>query len=46
MKTFTLCALLALLALPAAALEPYLVKDIEPAATPTGSPGSSMSLTR
>ena len=31
------CALLALLALPAAGLEPYLVKDIEPASTPAGS---------
>ncbi|MFL6202041.1 MAG: ELWxxDGT repeat protein [Thermoanaerobaculia bacterium] len=37
MRSFTLCALLALLALPAAALELYLVKDVEPAATPVGS---------
>ncbi len=37
MKTFTLCALLALLALPVAALEPYLVKDISTVPTPTGS---------
>ncbi|MFL6202040.1 MAG: hypothetical protein ACJ76J_22935, partial [Thermoanaerobaculia bacterium] len=37
MKTFTLCALLALLALPAAGLEPYLVKDIEPVPLPASS---------
>ncbi len=37
MKTFPLWALLALLALPVAALEPYLVKDIEPATTTAGS---------
>jgi ELWxxDGT repeat protein len=37
MKTFNLCALLVLLALPAAGVEPYLVKDIEPATTTAGS---------
>ena len=37
MKSFAVCGLLALLALPGAGLEPYLVKDIEPVATPVGS---------
>jgi ELWxxDGT repeat protein len=37
MKTFTLCALLVLLALPAAGVEPYLVKDINPVPGQSGS---------
>ena len=37
MKTFVLCILLALPALPAMAVEPYLVKDVEPATTTDGS---------
>ena len=39
MKTFILCFLLAL---PAVAVEPYLVKDIEPVAAPTGSKPSHL----
>ncbi|MFL6202042.1 MAG: hypothetical protein ACJ76J_22945 [Thermoanaerobaculia bacterium] len=37
MKYLAVCSLLVLLALPTAALEPYLVKDINPEPTPTGS---------
>jgi ELWxxDGT repeat protein len=37
MKSLAVCALLALLAIPAAGIEPYLVKDINPVATPAGS---------
>jgi ELWxxDGT repeat protein len=36
-KTFAVCTLLALLALPAAALEPYLVKDVDPVPRPASS---------
>ena len=41
MKSLAVGCLLALLALPAMALEPYLVKDINPAPTPDGSDPSS-----
>ncbi|MFL6291921.1 MAG: ELWxxDGT repeat protein [Thermoanaerobaculia bacterium] len=37
MRTLALCALLALLALPAAGLEPYLVKDLDLPGEPLGS---------
>src|SRR5687768_10552326 len=37
MKSLAVCTLLALLALPAAGIEPYLVKDVNPVATPAGS---------
>jgi ELWxxDGT repeat protein len=37
MKSLAVCALLALLALPAAGLEPYLVKDLDPVPVPAGS---------
>ena len=37
MKSLAVCSLLVLLALPTAALEPYLVKDIDPVPAPAGS---------
>src|SRR5215210_6804734 len=37
MKNLAACALLALLAMPAAGLEPYLVKDIDPVPQPASS---------
>ena len=42
MKSLAVRALLVLLALPVAAVEPYLVKDIEPATTPVGSDPSQL----
>ena len=42
MKSFAVCALLTLLAVPAAGVEPYLVKDVEPDASPVGSEPSHL----
>ena len=42
MKPLAVCTLLALLALPAAGIEPYLVKDVDPVASQAGSEPSHL----